>query len=146
MNRSSAIWKLRNLPILLLTGPCALGLSVNAALGRGDYTDEISPGWLPRLDDSIDWGQSLILHADRYDLGELRFTDLERNLLIASTNADQFARSPVIPLTKTRETPSHYSTFESDIVGSTATYTDSMVMNANFRLRVHHSFTKSDTL
>jgi len=37
---STAIWKLRTLPILILTGPCALGMSFNMALGR----DGITPG------------------------------------------------------------------------------------------------------
>ena len=138
-NISVPIWKLRSFPILLLTGPCSLGLSVNAALRRFDDTHEFSPGWLPPLNDTVDWGDSLILLTDRYDMGELRFTDLGRNLQVASTNADQFARNPIARKAGNRP-PVHYSKSESDIVGSKLTYKDDMISNIRYTLTVSHSF------
>ncbi len=44
--RSTEIWKARALPVVLLTGPCALGISVNAALGRDSLVSKIEVGWL----------------------------------------------------------------------------------------------------
>jgi hypothetical protein len=44
--RSAPMWKLRSLPTLLLSGPCALGMSVNEALGRKDLLASYEPGWL----------------------------------------------------------------------------------------------------
>jgi hypothetical protein len=42
---ATEVWKLRALDILTLTGPCALGLSVNGALGRGNLVQTFDTGW-----------------------------------------------------------------------------------------------------
>ena len=44
--RATEIWKARALPVVLLTGPCALGVSINAALGRDSLVSKIDTGWL----------------------------------------------------------------------------------------------------
>jgi hypothetical protein len=60
--RSTEIWKTRFEPLLLLTGPCALGIAVNQVLGN-DSVSNINPGWLeartPELNAEI--GDALVL-------------------------------------------------------------------------------------
>jgi hypothetical protein len=58
---ATEVWKLRALDILTLTGPCALGLSVNGALGRGDLVRTFDTGWF-QADD-----------RDRDHLGDVLF-------------------------------------------------------------------------
>ena len=125
---SIPVWKLRSFPILLLTGPCALGISVNAALGRPRLSG-FDLGFQATNDSLI--GDVLVLLADRYDLGELRFTDIDRNLLVASTNADDFSKTPMrVGDESERATPAHYSQSESDIAGSERTYRDDLALSA----------------
>ena len=45
------IWKLRALDILTLTGPCALGISVNGALGRQNLVHTFDTGWFHEMVD-----------------------------------------------------------------------------------------------
>jgi hypothetical protein len=152
-NPEAEIWKLRSFPILLVTGPCALGISVNGAFGRGNLVQGFDLGWLPEgtfssaenngtLSDSS-WGDALILSTDRFDMGELRFTDINRNLLIASTNQDLFAKTPLSQSESEQiEIPAHYSqsNTKSDIVGEFGTYKDDQVVNERIRLQVIHTF------
>jgi hypothetical protein len=60
---STEVWKLRSLDILTLTGPCALGISVNAALGRDNFVSKFDIGWLYQdgKDDFEDIGDVLVL-------------------------------------------------------------------------------------
>lgn len=156
-NRIVEIWKLRTFPILALTGPCALGMSVNAALGHANVLRGFGVGWLRSNITSTDystrnetlnqphfWGDALILLADRYDTGELRFSDIDRNLLVASTNQDRIAVSPIIQSSdaagQSTKTPVHYSKSESDIVGEYGTYKDDQTANERVRLRIVHEF------
>jgi hypothetical protein len=151
-NPVAEIWKLRSFPILLLTGPCALGISVNGALGRDNLVQGFDLGWLPEVTYPVEdndvlsdssWGDALILSTDRFDLGELRFTDINRNLLIASSNQDLFAKKPLSQSESEQiETPAHYSTSntKSDIVGEFGTYKDDQVVNEHIRLQVIHTF------
>jgi hypothetical protein len=151
-NPDSEIWKLRSFPILLVTGPCALGISVNGALGRDNLVQGFDLGWLPEgrfPDDDHDdaslsdssWGDALILLADKFDMGELRFTDINRNLLIASSNQDFFTRTPLSQSeTELIKTPNHYSQYtQSEIVGEFGTYSDNQVANERIRLQVIHT-------
>ena len=154
------IWKLRTLPILILTGPCALGMSVNAALGNANLLQGHRLGWLQQqATDSKDnhtssqhhhrpadhfWGDALTLLTDRYDLGELRFTDVDRNLLVGSSNQDCIAKGPISyggdDAEEPKKVPVHYSKSETDIVGEEGTYRDSLVTNEQVRLRITHMY------
>ena len=130
---STEIWKLRSIPILLLTGPCALGISVNKAAQISNLLRGFQLGWLPEMEGV------LFLHTDRYDIGELRFTDLDRNILVASTNADALARKPLPTENKSssvsKKESVHYSKSESEIVGSHGIYKDNTVANERIVLR-----------
>ena len=53
-------WKLRAEPQLSLSGPCALGIAVNDVLKRPSLS-RFENGWLPKIDDDIDFGDALIL-------------------------------------------------------------------------------------
>ena len=135
-NIGAEVWKLRSIPILLLTGPCALGLSVNKAAQIPNELQGFPIGWLQEM------RGVLILNTDRYDLGELRFTDLDRNILIASTNADalsrQAIRQDVIPSTK--KEPVHYSKSESEIVGEHGIYKNDQTANKGIRLQYDRAY------
>ena len=148
------IWKLRSIPVLLLTGPCALGISVNTALGHSNKVQGFELGWLPH-NRSItttkswssspssgvaygDYGDGLILLTDRYDLGQLRFSDVDRVLLVASTDADKMITSPL--KTTSQRNGAHYSKSEKDIMGSSEVYVDNLVTNEFVQLTttIHH--------
>jgi len=149
-DHNAEIWKLRTLPILILTGPCALGMSVNAALRNDNLLQGYELGWLQTANISARhepsdhyWGNALTLLADRYDLGELRFTDIDRNLLIASSNQDRIAKSPIDVMEieqAPKKTPIHYSKTESDIVGEFGTYSNSLSANEQVRLVITHEY------
>lgn len=147
-NLDMHLWKLRTLPILILTGPCALGISVNAALGIDDRLAGHDLGWLRTANVSAHheppdhyWGDALTLLGDRFDLGELRFTDIDRNLMVASTNQDRITGSAInYGLETPKKSPVHYSKSETDIVGEFGTYKDDLVLNEQVRLRITHEY------
>lgn len=147
------IWKLRTLPILLLTGPCALGMSVNAALGNPNKLQGHNLGWLDTRNVSkahsppdYFWGDALTLLTDRYDLGELRFTDIDRNLPVGSTNQDRIAKAAIkreedsLDDGAPEKTNIHYSKSETDIVGESGIYRDSLAANEQIRLEIRHEY------
>jgi Glycosyltransferase sugar-binding region containing DXD motif len=145
---TAEVWKLRTLPILILTGPCALGMSVNKALGNVNVLQGHDLGWLryntsereAYPSPSGNWGHALTLLADRYDLGELRFTDLDRNLLIASSNQDRIAKGAIHIGDQSKTNSIHYSKSETDIVGEYATYNDDKVTNERIRIEILHQY------
>ena len=148
-HQNVAIWKLRTLPILILTGPCALGMSMNAALGNIDELGGFELGWLNAYSLSMNshepsdyfWGDVMTLLTDRYDIGELRFTDIDRNILVASTNQDRFAKAPIeYTITKASKESVHYSKSDTDIVGEYRVYKDDIVTNEDVKLLVHHKY------
>lgn len=140
---STEVWKLRCSPMLILTGPCALGISLSDAIGVKKPLDGLALGWL-RTDNlsskhyppDYEWGDVLVLLLDRYDLAELRFTDIGRNLLVASTNQDRIATRPVHDSVSEHK---HYSNFESDVVGERA-YLDDQISGASVSLRIKHIY------
>jgi len=96
-------WKVRVEPVLLLSGPCALGLAVNKALGN-EPLSKFRVGLLKREGfntkniedlDSDAVGNVLFLLADKDDLGEFRFSDPERNIMVASTELAGLLKSPM---------------------------------------------------
>ncbi|KAL7575452.1 hypothetical protein ACA910_007351 [Epithemia clementina (nom. ined.)] len=147
------IWKLRSIPVLLLTGPCALGISVNTALGRTNKVQGLELGWLApnrtfSYDNDDDWGDGLVLLTDKYDLGELRFSDVDRALLVASTDADKTITSPLVDTTigkmdgithRRQQQGAHYSKSETDIMGSSGLYVDNLISNLFVKMTIHHS-------
>jgi hypothetical protein len=71
-------------------------------------------------------------------MGEFRFTDVDRNLLVASTEFTMFVKKP---LQKTESQPSmkaHYSSQEhiSDIFGETGVYVDNLVTNEIYEIHL----------
>lgn len=142
-NQSFDVWKLRCSPMLLLTGPCALGLAMSEALGRKDPVHGWEIGWQSTAELSsryeYDWGDLLVLLLDRYDMGETRFTDVGRNLLVASTMQDRIVTRSLKEQTKPVDKAPHYSKFESDIVGTRA-YKDDKVYDEQVRFEIVHSY------
>jgi hypothetical protein len=53
--RSMKLWKARAEPLLMLSGPCGLGVSVNDVLGGGALA-KYNPGWLPPLSENNSFG------------------------------------------------------------------------------------------
>jgi hypothetical protein len=131
------IWKLRTIPILILTGPCLLGRSVNAAIGKTNLLESYRLGW---IDSSIDdMGDVLILLTDRHDLGETRFVDIDRNIILASTDQDRIAKTPIESNSSNMsKNILHYSKSESDIVGEVGVYKDELSLNERLIVKIRH--------
>jgi len=147
-------WKVRAEPGLMLSGPCALGLAVNNALGN-EPLSKFRGGLLRRegfnekgmkdLDvDAI--GDVLFLVADKEDLGEFRFSDPERNIMIASTELVGLVKSPMIyekqqarSKTGLRQKP-HYSisTAGQQLWGTHDVYEDDLVQDERISLVVSY--------
>lgn len=97
-DHDSETWKVYTHPILFLSGPCALGVAMNEALGRPSLS-AIDTGWLSlEIPDNnrgiTDYGDALILILDKHDLGGFRFSDPERNIIVASTELGGLEKSP----------------------------------------------------
>jgi hypothetical protein len=66
VGRTMETWKVRSEPLLLASGPCALGVALNDVLGRSSLA-KIDIGWIPSdaiqygNNDSHDHGDALIL-------------------------------------------------------------------------------------
>lgn len=60
--KTTEIWKIRQGRLLLLSGPCALGVAANRAFGKSNPVAHIESGWLSgNSEDTIE--DSLILRA-----------------------------------------------------------------------------------
>lgn len=147
------VWKMRALTILSLSGPCLLGSAVNKALGRSNHLSKYDPGWLipgvsnamraVGVDEAL--GDSLLLIASRADMGALRFSDVDRNLMVASTGMTELSKDPIITMEELAQVQEaeqashvHYSNFEhvNDVFGAEGIYIDSLVTNENVKLNV----------
>jgi hypothetical protein len=62
VGRTMETWKVRSEPLLLASGPCALGVALNDVLGR-DSLAKIDIGWIPS--DAIQYGNN-----DAHDHGD----------------------------------------------------------------------------
>ncbi len=81
-------------------------------------------------------------------MGEMRFTDVDRNLLFASTNqnlmpskAIDFLDGPPPPVPKVKP-KAHYSSTvreSGDVFGSRGVYIDNQVTNENIQLRLSYT-------
>lgn len=143
------VWKMRALTILSLSGPCLLGSAVNKALGRRNYLSKYLPGWLiPEgsnntvVDDDV--GDALLLIASRADMGALRFSDVDRNLMVASTGMTELSKDPILTMEEASQAVQaesshvHYSSFEhvNDVFGAQGIYVDNLVTNEVIKLNV----------
>lgn len=144
------VWKIRALTILSLSGPCLLGGAVNKALGRSSYLSKYDPGWLiPENEDTSgigkhNIGDALLLIASRADMGALRFSDIYRNLMVASTGMTELSKDPIHTVEEASRVQEedtshiHYSQFEhvNDIFGAEGIYVDNLVTNEVVKLIV----------
>jgi mannosyltransferase OCH1-like enzyme len=89
VGRKMENWKVRAEPLLLASGPCALGVAVNDAIGRESLA-KLDIGWIPsdaiKDESGQDHGDALILVGDKFDLGSFRISDPERSYILASTD------------------------------------------------------------
>jgi hypothetical protein len=99
------VWKMRASIILSLSGPCLLGGAVkNKALGRSNYLSKYDPGWLIAEDivrannGNVEIGGALLLIASRADMGSLRFSDVDRKIMAASTGMNELSKDPTLTL------------------------------------------------
>jgi hypothetical protein len=144
------VWKMRALTILLLSGPCLLGSAVNTALGRRSFLAKYEPGWLTpeyfnnKTEVVDDIGDALLLIASRADMGALRFSDVNRNMIVASTGMTELSKDPILTVEQAGEIREvktshvHYSEFErvNDVFGAQSIYVDNLVSNELIRLMI----------
>jgi hypothetical protein len=154
--RNLEVWKVHGQPLLLLSGPCALGVAMNEALGRSSLA-AVEPGWttLEVTDESgsdMDYGDALVLLLDKHDLGGFRFSDPDRNLIVGSTNLnglDKTAREVSNPTdaekkrqhVRSKQEHSHYSDAAkgTDIWGSEGIYKDKLVTKLRIKFNVNYT-------
>lgn len=83
--------------LLYITGPCILGGALNTVLGRhiqshiapGELA-EIYPPILSDIESSFIPGRTIILGQNKTDMGSHRFTFLDRNIIVASTDMPDY--------------------------------------------------------
>ena len=139
-------WKVRAIQELLLSGPCALGIAANEVLGR-DPVARFDVGWLnENKSKNQDMGDVLILMQDKDDMGFMRFTDVERNIMFASTDLPGLNKDSLLPTTGARPSQirsnPHYSKTGKGfwLWGTQNVYTDSFVSKAS--ISVHTEYIK----
>lgn len=162
------VWKVRQGRLLLLSGPCALGVAANRAAGKLNPVARIESGWIDsERNVSADIGDSLILkvrwskyrvllntltvltlmlpplQGDKFDMNAFRFTDVARNLIVASTDMIDLTTTPLEKMKRTKlRKPAHYSETEAmdDLFGAKGVYVDDLVTNEEIRLEVSREF------
>jgi hypothetical protein len=146
------VWKMRALSILSLSGPCLLGSAVNKALNKSNFLSKYEPGWLlpdysnetQVLDDDDDIGDALLLIASRADMGALRFSDVNRNMIVASTGMTELSKDAILTVEQAGEIRQvqtshvHYSNFEHvhDVFGAQGIYVDNLVSNEAIQVKI----------
>ena len=75
---------------------------------------------------------------DKYDLGEFRFSDVGRNLLVASTEHTMSIKKPLLKPEEQVTVKAHYSSSEhlSEIYGEYGVYVDNSVTNEIYAIQV----------
>ena len=137
----------------MLSGPCALGVAVNEALGKDpvskfrvglESATTVSPQNIP--------GDSLILVLDKNDLGALRMSDVDRNVIVATTDMQGLSKDPMKTSPSNRlgsvakknkapgERPPHYSLAGKGdwLWGTRYVYSDDLTANEIVRFKVEH--------
>jgi len=128
------VWKIRYEPGLLLTGPCALGLAVNeATLGSNNILHPFPLGISPHsnIDTTIHF-----LSLQKNDLGYIRLRDIERNVIIATTDLDDIVSMKT--LSKSVSKRDHYSKAADGpwVYASKNVYKDDYVMDVAYDIQV----------
>jgi len=147
------VWKVWLQTLLLLSGPCALGVAVNEALGRSSLQG-IDTGWMG-LDElefggKKDHGDALIMVVDKHDIGGFKMSDPERSLIVASTDIGvvKQSREQSNPMEAERvrqeqrqpKEHAHYSETTKGIFvwGSSGIYADNMVSDERINFTVRY--------
>lgn len=136
------VWKLWAEPLLLLTGPCALGMALNVVMGRNPV-EKIEYGLLEiKRTACNDPGDALILVGDKYDMGLFRFSDPDRGIILASTNLDALLgkeplQNDALPKKEILLRPKHYSESSRNVAiwGSSNVYKDNNSSEILFNLQ-----------
>jgi len=139
-------WKLRAERCLNLSGPCALGISANEAVGR-DPLEKFDLGWMPHPrgvqgNAAGRWeeGDLLLLKLDKNDFGAFRFSDTTRNVIVAATGlkaAIQQVAQVSVFRTGTVEKEHYSETAEGQwLWGSELVYHDLFVVNDTISFKV----------
>lgn len=145
------VWKVRAQPLLFLSGPCALGVAMNEALGRASL-QSFPIGWIGmdtlEFGGRLDHGDALVMVGDKYDLGEFRISDPESGVIVASTDIFGLDKSPrewgnpteaEIRRSSLRNRPlPHYSDSKRGVSvwGTAKAYKDDLVANERIQLNV----------
>jgi len=153
-------WKVRAEPLLLFSGPCALGVAANEAMNRPSL-EAFDIGWLGLEDlgygGKQDHGDALILVGDKFDTGAFRISDPERNFVVASTELPGLIKNARLPRNPTegekrrqvlRKKPlPHYSTSARGtfVWGSRNIYKDDLVSNERLEFNVQYEDARSDS-
>lgn len=121
---------------LFSAGPCLLGASLNRYLGRNSQ-QSFEDGKLVgehSLENGSDFGEILILHQDKWDMGSHRFSDVSRNLVIAATDMEDSDDRAKDDSGKTE----HYSKThaKTGVYGLTGVYTDNVKADENVRIHI----------
>lgn len=152
-------WKIRAEPLLLFSGPCALGVAANEAMNRPSL-EAFDTGWLGLENMGYggkqDHGDALILVGDKFDNGAFRISDPERNFVVASTELPGLvkkARSPMNPtegekrrqVLRKKPKPHYSASARGTFVwGSRNIYKDDLVTNERLQLNVHYDDSEVD--
>jgi Glycosyltransferase sugar-binding region containing DXD motif len=147
------LWKIRAQPLLFLSGPCGLGLAMNEALGRSSL-ESLPVGYVrdTNRDQSNDYGDAFVLIGDKYDLGQFRISDSDRNIIFASTdvpNVSSAARAPLHATNADKHRQSrigqhrteHYSLSKkgTKIWGTSNVYINDLASDYAIRLNIKHT-------
>ncbi|KAL7579843.1 hypothetical protein ACA910_004856 [Epithemia clementina (nom. ined.)] len=144
------VWKVRLQTLLLLSGPCGLGVAVNEALANPSL-QKIDTGWIGleelEFGGKRDHGDALIMVVDKHDIGGFRISDPERNTIVASTDmngVEKNAREISNPTEaerkrqqqRQRKELTHYSMSNKgiEVWGSSGVYKDNIVTNERIKL------------
>jgi len=145
-------WKIRLVPILLVSGPCALGAATNQVIGRNSHLERLELGWIPFNTSGVlfprAFSEGLLLKNDKFDFEAHRFTDIDRNIMFASTDVPDLAKDPLFPpevRPQLRHEPApkrspHYSYLEfiDEVFGSQGVYIDDQVQHEVVKLMLHY--------
>lgn len=75
-------------------------------------------------------------------MNAFRFTDIDRNLIVASTDMIDLTSTPLEAKRENLRQPAHYSETEAldDVFGTKGVYKDNMVTNEKIRLKVTREY------